>query len=66
MLSAEIVKLPIRDRMMLMEELWDSLSREDESVPSPDWHAGVLAERKARIERGEARLVTVDDLKDRR
>lgn len=64
MLSAEIVKLPVRDRMMLMEEIWDSISREAASVPSPEWHADVLAERKPRIQRGQTRLLTLDDLKN--
>ena len=63
MLSAEIVKLPVRDRMMLMEEIWDSISRKAASVPSPEWHADVLAERRAKLECGDARLITANDLK---
>jgi hypothetical protein len=37
-----------------MDQLWDSLTRDGDEIPSPDWHQDVLAERKARAQRGGA------------
>jgi hypothetical protein len=46
-----------------MEQLWDTLARDQSKVPSPEWHGQVLAERKARVERGEAKFFTLDQLR---
>jgi hypothetical protein len=27
-----------------MDQLWDSLNRYDDEIPSPDWHQDVLAD----------------------
>jgi hypothetical protein len=48
-----------------MELLWASLASTPEAAPSPDWHREVLAERMAKIERGEAEFLTVPELKER-
>lgn len=47
-----------------MELLWDSISRADSDVESPDWHAEVLSERKRLIESGEAEFLTMDELRE--
>ena len=46
---------------MLMEALWEDLSRDEESIESPSWHAEVLAEREKSIEDGVAEFLTVDE-----
>jgi hypothetical protein len=48
-----------------MEQLWDALCREGENMVSPDWHEAVLADRKTRAERGEAKFLTLDQLRSR-
>lgn len=48
-----------------MEQLWESLCREGEDLPSPSWHANVLTERKARAERGDAKFLTLQQLRER-
>jgi len=57
MSTAEIEKMSMAERLEAMEALWTSISRNGDAVPSPDWHGEVLAERRAKIEKGEARLV---------
>jgi putative addiction module component (TIGR02574 family) len=61
----EIEKMSLPERLQTMELLWASLASTPESVPSPDWHREVLAERMAKIERGEAEFLTVPELKER-
>jgi hypothetical protein len=63
--AAEIEQMTVAERLQVMELLWASLSRVPDSVPSPDWHGQVLSERLARIERGEAEFLTIQQLKVR-
>ncbi len=63
--AADIEKMGLEERLQTMELLWASLAQTPESVPSPDWHAGVLADRLAKIGRGEAEFLTLPQLKDR-
>ena len=63
--SAEIEQMTIPERLEMMELLWSSLSRTPDSVPSPDWHGEVVAERLARIESGQAEFLTIPQLKER-
>jgi hypothetical protein len=37
--------LSVADKILLMERLWEDLSRRPSDVPSPDWHGDILAER---------------------
>jgi putative addiction module component (TIGR02574 family) len=61
--ASEIQKMTVVERLQAMEQLWDALSRDPESVPSPEWHRDVLLERKKRAERGEAKFLTLDQLR---
>jgi putative addiction module component (TIGR02574 family) len=63
--SAEIERMSIAERLQTIEEIWDSLYRHGDDVPSPDWHGDVLADRKARAQRGEAKFLTLDELRSR-
>ena len=56
---SQIERMSVAERLQAIDQLWDSLNRHDE-IPSPDWHQDVLADRKARAQRGEAKLLTLD------
>ena len=60
--SSQIERMSVTERLQAMDQLWDSLSRSDE-IPSPNWHQGVLADRKARAQRGEAKFLTLAELR---
>ncbi len=62
---AEIERMTLEERLQAMELLWTSLTRTPEAVPSPDWHGEVLAERLAKIERGDGEFLTVAQVKAR-
>jgi putative addiction module component (TIGR02574 family) len=57
--------MSVTERLRAIDQLWDSLSRRGDEIPSPDWHQDVLADRKARAKRGEAKFLTLDQLKSR-
>ena len=40
------------DKLRALEEIWEDLLRNPETVPSPSWHADVLAAREERIRKG--------------
>lgn len=63
--SSQISQMTMVERLQALEQLWDAVCRDDADVPSPAWHSDVLADRQARAGRGEARFLTLDQLKTR-
>ena len=61
---SQIESMSVTERLQVIEQLWESLNSHEE-IPPPDWHQGVLADRKARAERGEAKFLTLDQLRSR-
>ena len=49
-------QMTLAEKLHLMEQLWDNVCHLSESIPSPDWHGTVLAERKQRIDQGESKF----------
>jgi hypothetical protein len=60
---AELVELPVEERLKCMEVLWESLRVT--GPDSPEWHGWVLSERRAKIESGETTYLTGSELKER-
>ena len=63
--AADIEQMGLEERLQAMELLWASLTRAPEAVPSPDWHGEVLADRLAKIDRGEGEFLTLAEVKAR-
>jgi len=51
---ADIERMDTAECLRTMEALWDALYREPTEPESPDWHKGLLKERRRKIESGEA------------
>jgi putative addiction module component (TIGR02574 family) len=60
-----IETLSIADKIVLMERLWDDLSRSPSGFASPDWHGDILQRRRAAVSQGEAEFVDWDVAKQR-
>jgi len=60
---AEIQKMSSNERLMAMEALWDALCHEPAEPDSPSWHEGILAERRQKVESGDARFVSLEEAK---
>lgn len=58
-------KMSLRQKLSVMESLWEELSRTPESLPSPTWHKDILDERRNRVARGEAKFVDWETAKSR-
>jgi hypothetical protein len=63
MKQADLKSMSVDERLRMMESLWASFGQEDVSIASPDWHGDVLAQRKAKLESGEAKFVSLETLK---
>ena len=44
------------EKLRIIEQLWDELSRDPGSVESPAWHADALREAETRVANGEAKF----------
>jgi len=65
MTIAEIKKMPVNQRMILIEEIWDTLSHDDIDIESPAWHKQILDERLDLINSGKAEYLSIEQLKNR-
>ena len=63
MSTLEIKKMSKIERLQAMESLWDSLMDEESEIESPEWHRGILGERKRKIETGEAEFISLEKLR---
>ncbi len=63
--TAQIERMSVAERLQVMEQLWEALCRDAGEMASPEWHRDVLADRKARAQRGEAKFLTLDQLRAR-
>jgi putative addiction module component (TIGR02574 family) len=59
---AEILKLPVEERMRLVELIWESLAADPATLPLGDAHRAVLDERLAEHERNPDDVATRDEV----
>ena len=64
--TAELIALPLAERLRAMEALWDSLCRGAAGdALSPGWHAEVLSARAAALDAGTEKISSWADAKKR-
>ena len=54
--AVQIEEMTRAEKLQVMEALWADLSKSEEEVESPAWHADVLRETEARVAAGEERI----------
>lgn len=59
----EIARLSVAEKILLLEDLWDSIASDESSVPVPQSHRDELDRRLAQYEKDPGRLLTLDDLR---
>jgi len=66
MQTAELVALPLAERLQAMEALWDSLCREQaQTQVIPTWHEPELTKRMEAMDRGEVISTPWEEAKER-
>jgi len=63
--AVEIKKMNTMERLQAMEMLWDALLHEEVEVQSSGWYQGTIKERIAKIDSGNAKFLSVQELKAR-
>lgn len=63
MSTLAIQRMSTAEKLQAMEELWESLSQDEQAVLSPDWHADALRETEARYEAGQEQPLDWTDAK---
>jgi len=61
----ELARLRVPERILFLEDLWESIVSEESSVPMPQSHRAELDRRLAEHERSPGQLLTLDDLRHR-
>lgn len=61
----EIARLNVPEKILLVEDLWDSIASEPSNVPVPPSHCEELDRRFAEYEKDPGRLLTLEDLQGR-
>jgi hypothetical protein len=65
MINLDVKKMNTVERIQAMESLWESLLYDNGSVDVPAWHGEILEIRKRKITSGEARFISIADLKSK-
>ncbi|MBI4681099.1 MAG: addiction module protein [Nitrospirae bacterium] len=61
----QIDKLSIPEKILLVEDMWDSISSEESVIPVPQSHMTELDRRLARHKSGPGELLSLDELRKR-
>ena len=59
----EISKLSTPEKILLVEDLWDNISADDSSIPTPESHKAELDKRLKRYQSAPGSLLSLDDLR---
>lgn len=61
----EIARLTVPEKILLVEDLWDSIRKDEGQIPVPESHLAELDRRLKRHHRSSGELLTLDQLKAR-
>lgn len=62
----DIEKMTVAERILAMESLWASLTKEYQETGVPSWNQQILDQRLDMLHRDEATILTLDELDARR
>ena len=55
--------VPFHEKLLVMEAIWEEISREEEKLEMPQWHKDILDERERLISEGKAQFIDWEDAK---
>jgi len=61
--SLPLSKMTITEKLVVMNQIWDDLMRNQDDIPSPEWHNEVLSARAERVQDGEAQFKDFESVK---
>lgn len=60
-----IESFTVAEKLLLMERLWEDLSKRPMNISPPEWHGDVLAARLAAVKEGRSEFSDWDAVKER-
>ena len=63
MTVADISKLSLREKLQVMEAIWEDLRGRVDVIDVPEEHRQILDDRRARVESGESMVLPWDRVK---
>ena len=61
----ELANLSVPEKILLVEDIWDSIAAEESQVPVPEAHKRELDRRLARQKGGLGQLLGLEELQER-
>ena len=61
---ASLLHLSVPERIQLVEDLWDSIGNDADSLPVPDWQKQELARREADLQRDPSLVKSWEQVKE--
>jgi putative addiction module component (TIGR02574 family) len=61
---AEIRRLPLNEKIQIMEALWEDLRAHNEALPVPVWQRDILDDRRKAVEDGSEKVLDWDSVKN--
>jgi len=62
--QADIQRMPLPDKIALLEALWTDLSSEPEQVEIPQWHKDILDQRLQAAEQENVEIIDLEIAKE--
>ena len=59
----QIYQMPLHEKLLAMEALWDDISRVEAVLEVPQWHKDILDDRERLIAEGKTRFIDWEDAK---
>ncbi|MEE9367561.1 MAG: addiction module protein [Pontiella sp.] len=60
-----VLNMPRREKLQMMEMLWEDLSRKATEQETPDWHRQALREAEKRVQSGRETVMDWTDAKQK-
>ena len=66
MIASEIKKMGVKEKLILMEQIWENLLNEtDGGIESPVWHEEILKDRMEKIKTGKAEFISIKEIRSK-
>jgi len=59
----QIHEMSFREKLLVMEAIWEDISREEINLETPQWHKDILDERERLMAEGKAQFLEWEDAK---
>ena len=59
----QIHQMPLREKLLVMEAIWNDICREEQNLEVPQWHKDILDERERMVADGKTQFIDWEDAK---